>query len=122
MEKNNEMKIKETIKTSDGKIQYCLQIEQGEMKLQLYIRHGELYFESCNYGFSSYPVFDFNDETQQLAKSVFINSLKTSIQNKIVELKQLQIILDQIGLSNIIDKDIEEGSFLLNVKRKLLGK
>ena len=119
--KDSNMKIKETIKTRDGKLVYCLQVEQGELKLQLYIKNGEIYFEGCNYGFDNYPTFDFNNEAQQLAKSVFINSLKTNIQNKIVELKQLQLILDEIGLSNIIDKDIEEGSFLLNVKRKLLG-
>lgn len=116
-----EMNVKETIKTEDGKLIYCLQIEQGELKLQLYIRRGELYFESCRYGFDNFPTFDFNDEAQEMAKKIFINSLKTNIQNKIMQLKQLQSILDQAGLSNIIDDDLEKGGFLLSLKRKLIG-
>lgn len=53
------MKIKETIKTNNGKLKYCLQVEQGEAKMQIYIYQGEIYFESCNYGFNTYPTFDF---------------------------------------------------------------
>jgi hypothetical protein len=47
-------KIKETIKVSNGKPIYCLQVEQGEAKMQIYIRNGEIYFESCNYSFDNY--------------------------------------------------------------------
>lgn len=121
MKENNETQIKETIKTSDGKLKYCLQVTQGDNKMQIYIRNGEIYFESCRYGFDSYPVFDFNNEAHNLAKNVFINSLKTDVQNKIIELKQLEEILDQIGLKNIITEDIKKGGFLLTIKNKLLG-
>lgn len=119
--RENEIKIKETIRTADGKLQYCLQITQGEAKMQVYIRNGEIYFESCNYGFNSYPVFDFNNEAHELAKRVFVNSLKTDVQNKLMELKQLEVILDQIGLKDIITDDIKKGGFLLTIKNKLLG-
>lgn len=117
----NETKIKETIKTENGKLRYCLQITQGEAKMQVYIRNGEIYFESCSYGFNSYPVFDFNNEAHELAKRVFVNSLKTDVQNKLMELKQLEVILDQIGLKDIITDDIKKGGFLLTIKNKLLG-
>ena len=119
--RENEIKIKETIRTANGKLQYCLQITQGEAKMQVYIRNGEIYFESCSYGFNSYPVFDFNNEAHELAKRVFVNSLKTDVQNKLMELKQLEVILDQIGLKDIITDDIKKGGFLLTIKNKLLG-
>lgn len=119
--KENETEIKETIKTEDGKLKYCLQITQGEAKMQVYIRDGEIYFESCRYGFDSYPVFDFSNEAHELAKKVFVNSLKTDVQNKLMELKQLEVILDQIGLKNVISEDITKGGFLLTIKKKLLG-
>ncbi len=119
--KENETEIKETIKTEDGKLKYCLQITQAGAKMQVYIRNGEIYFESCRYGFDSYPVFDFNNEAHELAKRVFVNSLKTDVQNKLMELKQLEVILDQIGLKDVISEDITKGGFLLTIKKKLLG-
>lgn len=122
MNNMNNMNIKETIKTSEGKLKYCLQVEQGEAKLQIYIRNGEIYFESCNYGFNSYPTFDFNNESHVIAKEVFVTSLKADVKNRCLELKQLESILDQLGLKDVISEEIQKGSFLLSIKQKLLGK
>ena len=122
MNKMGDMKIKETIKTSNGKLKYCLQVEQGDAKMQIYIHQGEIYFESCGYGFNTYPVFDLSNESHVLAKEVFINSLKADVRNKCIELKQLETILNELGLKDIISDEIQKGSILLSLKQKLLGK
>lgn len=119
---NINQKIKETIRSYDGKLSYCLQVEQGDAKMQIYMKDGEIYFESCRYSFDNYPTFDFNNEAHQLAKNVFVNSLKTDVQNKILQLKQLEVILNQIGLKDVISEDIQKGGLLLSIKNKLLGK
>lgn len=122
VKKMNDMKIKETIKTNNGKLKYCLQVEQGEAKMQIYIHQGEIYFESCNYGFNTYPTFDLSNESHVLAKEVFVNSLKADVKNRCLELKQLETILNELGLKDIISDEIQKGSFLLSIKQKLLGK
>lgn len=122
MNKMADIKIKETIKTSGGKLKYCLQVEQGDAKMQIYIQNGEIYFESCGYGFNTYPIFDLSNESHILAKEVFINSLKADVKNKCIELKQLETILNELGLKDVIQEEIQKGSFLLSLKQKLLGK
>ena len=117
---NAETKIKEVIKVRDGKPVYCLQVEQGESKMQIYIRNGDIYFESCSYGFDKYPVFDLNNEAHQIAKECFTTSLKASIKNKILELKQLEVILDQLSLKDIINDELRQGGLFLSLKHKLL--
>lgn len=122
VKKMNDMKIKETIRTDSGKIKYCLQVEQGDSKLQIYIRNGEIYFESCGYGFSTYPTFDLSNEAHVLAKEVFVTSLKADVKNRCLELKQLETILNELGLTDVISDEIQKGSFLLSLKQKLLNK
>ena len=114
--------IKETIKVRNGKPIYCLQVTQGEAKMQIYINNGDIYFESCGYGFDKYPVFDFENEAHQIAKEAFVTSLKASVKNKILELKQLEIILDQLSLKDIISDELRQGGVFLSLKNKLLGK
>ena len=117
----DEQKIKETIKINNGKPIYCLQVEQEEAKMQIYIRNGELYFEDCQYAFSNYPVFNVCNEAHQVAKEMFISSLKTDIKNKILQLKQLELILDQLNLKDIISDELRQGGLFLSIKNKLLG-
>lgn len=112
--------IKETIKISNGKPIYCLQIEQGESKMQIYIKSGEIYFESCGYGFDRYPTFDMCNEAHQVAKEIFLSSLKTDIKNKILQLKQLELILDQLSLKDVISEELRQGGLFLSIKNKLL--
>ena len=118
---NEDTNIKEAIKIENGKPKYCLQVTQGESKMQVYIRSGEIYFEACRYGFDNYPIFEVENQAHQIAKEVFVSSLKTDIKNKILELKQLEIILDDIGLKQIIDDEVKQGGVFLTIKRKLLG-
>lgn len=112
--------IKETIKIYEGKPIYCLQLEQGESKMQIYIRNGKIYFESCSYGFDKYPIFDLNNQAHQVAKEIFLASLKTDVKNKVLELKQLELILDQLSLKDVISDELRQGGLFLSIKNKLL--
>lgn len=120
-EEKQENEIRECIKIYDGKPIYCLQVKQKDAKMQIYMRNGNIHFESCSYSFDNYPVFDVDNDAHQIAKNVFISSLKTDITNRILELKQLELILDQLGLKNIISDEVQKGGFFLTLKNKLLG-
>ncbi|MBQ9314858.1 MAG: hypothetical protein IJ220_07750 [Clostridia bacterium] len=113
--------IKETIKIRNGKPIYCLQVKQGDAKMQIYIRDGEIYFEDCHYNFDSYPTFDICNDAHKIAKEMFVSSLKTDIKNKILQLKQLELILDQLNLKDVISDELTKGGLLLTIKKKLLG-
>ena len=62
-----------------------------------------------------------SNEAHQIAKEAFTTSLKASIKNKILELKQLEVILDQLSLKNIINDELRQGGLFLSIKNKLLG-
>lgn len=116
-----ENRISEAIKVSDGKCIYCVKYVQGDNKLFLYIKNGSVYFESNMYGFSDYPTFNINNESHKIAKEIFVQQLKLDIRNKILELKQLESLLTEMGLQGIIEEDLEKGGILLRSKNLLLG-
>lgn len=116
-----ENRISEAIKVSDGKCIYCVKYVQGDNKLFLYIKNGSVYFESNMYGFSDYPTFNINNESHKIAKEIFVQQLKLDIRNKILELKQLESLLTEMGLQGIIEEDLEKGGILLRAKNLLLG-
>lgn len=113
--------IYEAIKVRNGKCIYCVKYIQDGNKLFLSIRDGEIYFESSDYSFSEYPTFNLNNESHKLAKEVFINQLKTDIKTKILELKQLEYLLSEMGLQGLIEDELNQGGILLTIKQKLLG-
>ncbi len=113
--------IYEAIKVSEGKCIYCVKYVQEDNKLFLYIRNGSVYFESNMYGFSDYPTFNINNESHKIAKEIFIQQLKLDIRNKILELKQLESLLAEMGLQGVISEDLEKGGLLLRMKNLLLG-
>ena len=113
--------IYEAIKVSNGKCIYCVKYVQGDNKLFLSIHNGEIYFESNEYGFSSYPTFNINNESHKLAKEIFTQQLRVDIRRKVLELKQLESLLTEMGLQGIIEDDLEKGGILLRTKKFLLG-
>lgn len=113
--------IYEAIKVRDGKCIYCVKYIQNGNKLFLSMRNGQVYFESSDYSFSEYPTFNLNNESHKLAKEVFVNQLRTDIRTKILELKQLENILSEMGLQGLIEDDLHKGGILLSIKKKLIG-
>jgi len=96
--------IKEAIKFHNGKPSYTIMMSntENDSKAFVSIRNGEIYFESNDYGFNSSPVFDMGSDAHRLAKEMFTSSLLVDVQNKILALKQLEAILNEMGLVDII--------------------
>ena len=121
-------KIKEAIKVNDGKLIYVVQLttENGNQKLQLYYDEsryngGGLRFEDNAYHFERYNVFDLRSEGHRIAKEIFLTHLQTEIKTKILELKQLELVLDELGLVGVIRKTISENAtMLLDVKDEII--
>ena len=116
-------KIKEAIKTDYGKLKYVIQLEQGEdNKLQLYINNdNRIYFDSNNYSFKNYETFDLSSECHRVAKEIFLTYLQTEVKTRLLELKQLELVLDELGLKEVIRKTIvDNSSMLLETKEEII--
>lgn len=121
-------KIKEAVKVNNGKLIYVVQLttENGNQKLQLYYDEsryngGGLRFEDNAYCFANYNVFDLRSEGHRIAKEIFLTHLQTEIKTKILELKQLELVLDELGLIGVIRKTISENAtMLLDVKDEII--
>ena len=121
-------KIKEAVKVNNGKLVYVVQLttEKDNMKLQLYYDDSNynkagIRFETNEWNFNSYNVFDINSEGHRIAKEIFLTHLQAEIKTKILELKQLELVLDELGLVGIIRKTISENAtILLDVKDEII--
>lgn len=116
-------KIKEAIKTEGGKLIYVVELEQdGGQKLQLYIdSSNEIYFSDNRYNFSNYETFKLDNETHRVAKEIFLTHLQTAVKTRLLELKQLELVLNELGLSNVIRKTIVDNSnVLINSKEEII--
>ena len=115
-------KIKEAIKTDYGKLKYVVQLEQGNNKLQLYVDNSnKIYFEDNRYCFSNYEIFDLSSDAHKVAKEIFLTHLQAEVKTRILELKQLELILDELGLKEVIRKTIvDNSSMLLETKEEII--
>ena len=121
-------KIKEAVKVNNGKLIYVVQLttDKDNMKLQLYYDDSQYHesgirFETNEYMFKEYNVFDIRSEGHRIAKEIFLTHLQAEIKTKILELKQLEIVLDELGLIGVIRKTISENAtILLDVKDEII--
>ena len=121
-------KIKEAVKVNNGKLVYVVQLttEQDDQKLQLYYDESRyngvgIRFEDSQYNFNRYNVFDIKSEGHRIAKEIFLTHLQAEIKTKILELKQLELVLDELGLVGVIRKTISENAtMLLDVKDEII--
>lgn len=121
-------KIKEAVKVNNGKLVYVVQLttESGNEKLQLYYNEGGynntgIRFEDNTFAFDRYNVFDIRTEGHRIAKEIFLTHLQAEIKTKILELKQLELVLDELGLVGVIRKTISENAtMLLDVKDEII--
>lgn len=121
-------KIKEAVKVNNGKLVYVVQLttEQDNQKLQLYYDESKysgsgIRFEDSKYEFNRYNVFDIRSEGHRIAKEIFLTHLQAEIKTKILELKQLELVLDELGLVGVIRKTISENAtMLLDVKDEII--
>ena len=62
--------------------------------------------------------FDFKNESHQLAKEIFITELQADIKRRILELKQLQSVFDELNLNECFGSVLEDNTkLLLEVKK-----
>ncbi len=121
-------KIREAVKVNNGKLVYVVQLttESDNTKLQLYYNEGNysnngIRFEDNAFAFDRYNVFDIRTEGHRIAKEIFLTHLQTEIKTKILELKQLELVLDELGLVGVIRKTISENAtILLDVKDEII--
>ena len=82
------------------------------------IDNGKVYFSDSWY--SDAVEFDFNDEAHRIAKEIFVSQLQTDIKRRILELKQLEEIFNDIGLKECIsDSIVNNSKILLELKKEV---
>lgn len=116
-------KIKEAIKTDNGKLKYTIKLEQEKDSFELYIdSSNKIYFSSNSYSsFNSYPTFNMNEEAHKVAKEIFLTYLQAEVKTRLLELKQLELVLDELGLKEVIRKTIvDNSSMLLDCKNAII--
>ena len=114
-------KYNETMIIRSGKMLYAVSLNDktnGEKpNCYIYIENGKVYFTDSIF---SVKTFDFNNENHQIAKEIFITELQTDIKKRILELKQLQSIFDELNLKECFGSVIEDNTkLLLDVKREV---
>ena len=121
-------KYNEKMVIRNGKMVYAIALkEKGSTdnnRNYIVIDDGKVYFTDSWFG--SVVEFNFNDEAHKIAKEIFVDQLRTDIKRRVLELKQLEEIFEDLnlkecfdnvlidntkrilGLENIIDKKIEQ--------------
>lgn len=105
-------KYNETMIVKDGKMIYAIRLNnsKGEAsdRTHILIKNGEVYF-SDNW-FSGSEEFNFKDEAHKIAKEIFVSQLQTDIKRRILELKQLEEIFDDLNLKECLGNAIYDNS------------
>lgn len=82
--------------------------ERGEIK---FVDH--LYGNKCE--------FNFDDNVHVVAKEIFISELRTAIKRQVLELKQIELVLNEMGLRDCIGDTVKQSiSFLERVKQFMI--
>lgn len=120
-------KIEETIVIRNDKMVYAVRLAsklEGEgSRLEnrnpyLIAESGKIKYIDSLYGNKS--EFNFADEVHQVAKEVFISNLQASIKEEILQLKQLELVLSELGLKECIGDTLEQSAtFLQKVKKAI---
>lgn len=85
----------------------------------LIVEGGKIKYIDHIYGNKS--EFNFNDEVHTVAKEIFISGLKNAIKEEILQLKQLELVLEEMNLKECIGDTLQESATFLQNVRKLIG-
>ena len=123
-------KIEETIVIRNNKMVYAIRLNSkldGEgsrienRNPYIIVEDGKIKYIDSLYGSKS--EFNFADEVHVVAKEIFISCLKTAIKEEILQLKQLELVLQEMGLTECIGNTLEESAtFLQRVKTFITAK
>lgn len=121
-------KVEETIVIRNEKMIYAVRLksktegEDGRKENNnpyLIVEGGKIKYIDHIYGNKS--EFNFNDEVHTVAKEIFISGLKNAIKEEILQLKQLELVLEEMNLKECIGDTLQESATFLQNVRKLIG-
>lgn len=117
MKKYNEKMI-----VRNGKMIYAISLRDKNntksSKSHILIENGKVYFSDSWY--SDAIEFDFSDEAHKIAKEIFVSQLQVDIKRRILELKQLEEIFNDLGLKECLGNAIYDNSQrILEMKKEI---
>lgn len=121
-------KVEETIIIRNDKLIYAVRlkskIEGDGSRIEnsnpyILVENGKIKFLDQLYGNKS--EFDFNDDVHVVAKEIFVSGLQTSVKQQVLELKQIELVLNEMGLGECVGDIVNQSiSFLEKVKTFML--
>lgn len=114
-------KYNETMIIRCGKLLYAVSLndktKEEKPSCYIFMENGKVNFADSVFGIRS---FDFNNENHQIAKEIFITELQTDIKRRILELKQLQSVFEELNLKECFGSVFEDNTKLvLEVKQEV---
>lgn len=108
--------IEETIIIKNNKMVYAVRLKDKEDNKNcnnpyMIVADGRIQFIDRLY--SSSTEFNFSDEVHQTAKEIFISGLRAAVKERLLELKQLSLILDEMGLKDCLGDSVEVNARML---------
>lgn len=112
--------VEETIIIRNSKMVYAVRLgskqeenSRGDRNNNPYliVEDGKIKFIDRIY--DSKAEFNFSDEVHQIAKEVFIGALRNAIKEKLLQLKQLELILSEMGLKDCLGDAVTVNAQLL---------
>ena len=119
-------KVEETIVIRNEKMIYAVRLKsktEDERRENnnpyLIVEGGKIKYIDHIYGNKS--EFNFNDEVHTVAKEIFVSGLKNAIKEEILQLKQLELVLEEMNLKECIGDTLQESATFLQNVRKFIG-
>lgn len=99
-------RINETMLVRNGKLVYAVQMKGkasgGDLDPYIFIENGEVKFHESGY-IGRRCEFDFSDDVHVVSKQMFVEQLRTAIRSRLLELRQLELVLTELGLRECIE-------------------
>ena len=123
-----ERRIEETVVIRNEKMTYAVRLcskldgegsRRENRNPYIVVEDGRIKYIDNLYGSKS--EFDFADEVHAVAKEIFISGLRTAIKEEILRLKQLELILSEMGLKECIGNTLEESATFLQRVKGFIG-
>ena len=115
-------KYNEKMIIRNGKMVYAIGLKEKSStdndRNYIVIDDGKVYFSDS--WFSSAVEFNFNDEAHKIAKEIFVDQLRTDIKRRVLELKQLEEIFEDLNLKECFDNVlIDNTKRILELENKI---
>lgn len=115
-------KYNEKMVVRNGKMIYAISLkdknDSSSNRSHILIENGKVYFSDNWY--SNSIEYDFNDDAHKIAKEIFVSQLQVDIKRRILELKQLEEIFNDLGLKECLGNAIYDNSQrILEMKKEI---